>query len=91
MVLHYGGSPISLWRSYKEMMGTRRASLKRRELFMDDGDDDDDDDDDDDGGDMRGFIEEERTHSPKTYFPCQQTSWAARPKLQVLCKISSRN
>ena len=43
-----------------------------------------------DDGDMKGFIEEERTHSPKTYFPCQQTSWAARPKLQVLCKISKK-
>ena len=41
-----------------------------------------------DDGDMKGFIEEKSTHSPKTYFPCQQTSWAARPKLQVLCKIS---
>ena len=40
-----------------------------------------------DDGDMKGFIEEERVHSPKTYFPCQQTSWVARPKLQVLCKI----
>ena len=44
-----------------------------------------------DDGDMKGFIEEERVHSPKTYFPCQQTSWAARPKLQVLCKISYTN